>query len=105
MADPAAVLRALSDPTRVAIMELVTADGSATATQLAARFPMSRQAVTRHLKTLEDAQLLVGSKLGREHVYHANLQPMGVAASWLDERSASWSRALGRLEHFLSDEE
>lgn len=104
MSSPSAVLWALSDATRVDIMERVAAGGSATATQLSADLPITRQAVARHLKTLEAAELLTGTKQGRENLYHANLRPMGEASQWLNERSANWSRALGRLEIYLNED-
>ena len=65
---------------------------------------MTRQAVSRHTKTLEEAGLLVGVKSGRELRYRVDLQPLEEAGQWLQERTASWERALGRLADYLESD-
>ena len=70
-------------------------------TQLAEVLPMSRQAVSRHTKTLEDAGLLIGMKSGREHRYRVSVETLAIAGEWLQKRTASWEDALDRLSGFL----
>ena len=70
---PSHVFGALADPTRAQIIDWLDEGETATATKFAARLPISRQAVSRHLKTLEEAGLIVGTKHGREVRY--GLQP------------------------------
>lgn len=69
--------------------------------QLAEVLPITRQAVTRHIHTLEEAGLVVGTKRGREQQYRIDLAPVNEATSWLTARAQSWDRALGRLASHL----
>jgi DNA-binding transcriptional ArsR family regulator len=68
---------ALGDPTRRAIFERL-ADGPRAVGQLAAEFPVSRPAVSQHLKVLKDAGLLVDQQVGRRRLYRVD--PAGVDA-------------------------
>jgi DNA-binding transcriptional ArsR family regulator len=92
---------ALSDPTRATIVEWLGEGGTGTATEFARRLPISRQAVTRHLKELEDAGLITSAREGREVRY--TLQPGRLAdmAEWLEARAARWERILQRLADHL----
>jgi DNA-binding transcriptional ArsR family regulator len=92
---------ALSDPVRVEILDRVASGSQVTVTQLAGVLPMSRQAVSRHARTLEEAGLLVGMKSGREHRYRVDLAVLDEAGKWLQARTASWESALGRLGDYL----
>lgn len=95
---------ALSDPLRLEILDRVAAGSEVTVSQLAATLPMTRQAVARHLKTLEEAGLVKGSQQGREHRYHVETGPLDEAGRWLQGRAASWDEALLRLKlHIESD--
>ncbi len=99
-----ATLWALSDPVRVEIMDRIAAGTETTVTELAGVLPMTRQAVTRHVRTLEEAGLLVGERAGRQHRYRVALAPLGEAGAFLDERAASWDRALRRLAAHLDQQ-
>lgn len=88
---------ALSDPLRVELLDRIAARGGATVSDLAADLPITRQAITRHLHTLESADLLVGAKRGRERRYQLRTEPLAEANRWLDRRAASWGAALERL--------
>jgi DNA-binding transcriptional ArsR family regulator len=92
---------ALADETRLEILDRVSSGSEVTVSQLADVLPITRQAVTRHVRTLEDAGLVVGSKQGREQRYRVDPTPVDDAARWLNERAASWDRALGRLAAYL----
>ncbi len=96
-----ATLWALSDPLRVEILDRVSTGSEVTVSQLAAVVPITRQAVTRHVKTLEDAGLILGSRQGREHRYRVDLEPIDQAGQWLDARARSWDKALSRLARYL----
>lgn len=100
-AAPHRAFAALADPTRAAIVEWLGEGGSGTATSFAARFPISRQAVTRHLKELEGAGLVVATREGREVRY--TLEPDGLSqmTGWLEARAARWERTLRRLAEHL----
>src|SRR5205807_351806 len=63
------VLVALADPTRRQLLDLLAAYGEATATTLAERLPVSRQAIVKHLAVLDAAGLVTGGRVGREVRY------------------------------------
>lgn len=96
--------RALGDPTRRQIVDWLATGDSATATEVADRLPISRQAVARHMSTLENGGVVTGSRHGREYRYSLNPEPLREAVRWLDRRTASWDRALGRLADHLDQE-
>ncbi|HWD52642.1 MAG TPA: metalloregulator ArsR/SmtB family transcription factor [Acidimicrobiales bacterium] len=98
MADEDAVFAALGDPTRRRILDRLSVDGPMTATQLAPDYPMSRQAVVKHLGTLADAGLLVPERVGRDVRYRVRAEAMGEAADWLADISARWDRRLAALD-------
>jgi DNA-binding transcriptional ArsR family regulator len=75
-----------------------------TVSRLASVLPITRQAIARHLKTLEEAGLVSGFQQGREHRYQVDTEPLDNAGRWLRGRAASWDDALGRLKsHVESD--
>jgi DNA-binding transcriptional ArsR family regulator len=88
------VLDALGDPTRRAVCERLAA-GPLPVGQLAAHLPVSRPAVSQHLKVLKEAGLVVDRAVGNRRVYALN--PAGVSAlrAWLDR---IWSDALVAFE-------
>ena len=102
---PPPTLWALSDPTRIEIMDRVAMGTELTVTQLANVMPITRQAISRHVKTLEAAGLLTQVKDGRAHIYRAHLDPLGDASDWLAERSVSWRNALDRLSAYLDGDQ
>ncbi len=78
--------------------ELVGDLGSASATTLAARVPVSRQAVIKHLQTLEAAHLVRATRAGREVLYQARPDALRASARWLAELASTWDRRLNRLK-------
>ncbi len=98
---PVATFWALSDPLRVDILDRVAGGRSVTVSDLAAELPISRQAVTRHLRTLEEAALLKGERSGRERRYQLDTAAMTEATEWLALRTRSWDAALERLAAFV----
>lgn len=92
-----AAFHALGDPTRRLILEWLDEESSATATQMADRMTISRQAVTKHLKELEAAGLVVSSKQGRENRYSIIVDGLDPVTRWLDRRAAAWESRLVRL--------
>jgi DNA-binding transcriptional ArsR family regulator len=92
------VLVALADPTRRQLLDLFAAEGAATATTLAERLPVSRQAIVKHLAVLDAAGLVVGSRVGREVRY--SLQPAGLDATtrWMASLAADWDRRLAAIK-------
>ena len=93
-----AVLVALADPTRRQLLEALVEAGSASATTLADRLPISRQAVVKHLNVLDGAGLVIGRRAGREVLYQVRPQPLDASARWLAELAATWDRRLNAIK-------
>ena len=94
------VFAALADPTRRQVVQALAA-GAATATELAEQFPVSRQAVAKHLGALGDAGLVEATREGREVRYRLNPAPMAEAMAWMVAVGAEWDRRLTSLERHV----
>ena len=92
------VLIALSDPTRRLLLDALADEGTASATTLAGRLPVSRQAVVKHLHVLEEAGLVSGGRAGREVLFQVRPEPLDQSARWLTEMAATWDRRLAALK-------
>jgi DNA-binding transcriptional ArsR family regulator len=92
--------RAIADPTRRAILDRLRA-GPANAGTLAADFRSSRPAVSRHLRVLREARLVVDTRIGRERVYAVNPVPLQSVAGWLEGYRAFWQAGLTKLKRNL----
>lgn len=90
------VFDALGDPTRRHIVESLS-QGEASATQLAADLPVTRQAVAKHLSALRDAGLVESRRHGRETLYRFNAEPLDAAAAWIVRVGGEWDARLERL--------
>lgn len=97
-------LLALADPTRRAILQRLSAlpGGEARVTDLAAPFAISLNAVSKHIRLLERADLVRRRKAGREHLLSFNPEPLTKAEQWIAERKAMWERRLDALGDFLA---
>ena len=93
------VFKALSDPTRRALMDLLK-DGPQSTTQLVSAFTgMTRFGVMKHLGVLEDASLVVSKKEGRTRWYHLNAVPLRmIYERWVSTYEDHWAGALTRLK-------
>ena len=96
-AEAARVFAALGDPTRLALLTAVR-DGGRSVTDLAEGLPMSRQAVTKHLRQLEAAGLLRSTRAGRETLFTGEPEALDAARARLDRIAAGWDAALQRLQ-------
>ena len=94
--DRAAVFAALGDPVRLRLLARMGDGGSIT--QLAAGLPITRQAITRHLRVLERAKLIEARRLGREVRFVARPARLRQAKGWLDDVARQWDGTLGRLK-------
>lgn len=95
--DPGPVFVALADPTRRSLFDEIVHEGPLTATELAARRDISRQAVAKHLVLLGEAGLVLGERCGREVRYDADPVPLHSAIEWMASTSDAWDRRLSRL--------
>jgi DNA-binding transcriptional ArsR family regulator len=97
-----ATFAALSDSTRRAILARL-ALGEATVAELAAPFDMSQPAISKHLKVLESAGLIVRERDAQRRPSRLNAQPLAEATQWLAEYSQFWSSSFARLDDLLED--
>jgi DNA-binding transcriptional ArsR family regulator len=91
------VFAALADPTRLRVLSRLAHEGPATATELAATMPISRQAVVKHLAALDAAELVEKERHGREVRYSFHPAPLGSVLSWVESVGGQWDDRLGRL--------
>jgi DNA-binding transcriptional ArsR family regulator len=97
------VFAALADPTRRQVLQELVRGGDTTATGLAARLPVTRQAVGKHLGVLERAGLVRARRVGRESRYEPQTAGLTAAADWLMVLAAEWEQRLARLRALAED--
>jgi DNA-binding transcriptional ArsR family regulator len=96
------VFTALADPTRRAILAALASEGPATATDLAGRLPVTRQAIAKHLALLAGAGLVMAEPGERRRVrYRLRSAPMQVAQQFLAALAHDWDNALAALAGHL----
>src|SRR6476646_10804999 len=93
---------ALADPTRRAILARL-ALGDATVNQLAEPFPVSVQAVSKHLKVLERAGLVTRARAAQQRPARLRAEPLGEADAWLEHYRNFWSTRFDQLADHLHD--
>ena len=96
-----AVFSALADPTRRQVMRCLSEGGASSATDLAARLPVTRQAVAKHLGALTDAGLVVPERQGRQVLYRLTPAPLADAMSWMASVGAEWDARLAALRRHV----
>jgi DNA-binding transcriptional ArsR family regulator len=99
-----AVFVALADPTRRRLLERL-ATGPKSATGLAVRFPLTRQAVVKHLGALAEAGMVAKQRHGREVRYRLESVPLGEASAWLTTLAARWEERLSQLKRYVEEQE
>jgi DNA-binding transcriptional ArsR family regulator len=95
------VFAALADPTRRAVFERI-AERPQSVGALAAQLPVSRPAVSQHLKVLKDAGLVTDEARGTSRIYHIDPQGLGPVRRWLDEQ---WERSLENFRKLAEQED
>jgi DNA-binding transcriptional ArsR family regulator len=95
------VFAALADPTRRAIFEKL-ADEPQSVGSLAAAMPVSRPAVSQHLKALKDAGLVADEARGTSRIYRIDPNGLGPMRRWLDEQ---WERNLANFKKLAERED
>src|SRR5579862_6190800 len=101
--NPEATFQALADPTRRAVLDLLRR-GSQPAGQIASAFPVSRPAISKHLRLLRRAHLVREHREGRHRVYQLNPEPLRAVDSWLEQYRSFWSMSLNNLRTFVEAE-
>lgn len=97
--DPASrVFAALADPTRRLVLGLLGTEGERTATALAERLPISRQAIVKHLAVLDEAGLVSARRVGREVRYAVRPDALEATARWMAALASDWDRRLAGIK-------
>ena len=98
------VLKAASDPTRRALLTILVQEGPARVTDLAARFDMSLNSVSKHIKVLESAGLVSRRTEWREHLIAPEMEPLKVVDDWFAQLRSTWEMRLDHLEDLMKQE-
>jgi len=98
-----ATFHALADPTRRAVLDLLR-QGAQPAGQIAGAFPVSRPAISKHLRQLRRARLVVEHRRGRHRYYQLNAEPLKAVDNWLERYRTFWQANLASLKAFVEQE-
>jgi DNA-binding transcriptional ArsR family regulator len=101
LADSAPVFAALGDETRLRLVSRLCDSGPTSIAKLTEGADVTRQAIAKHLRVLEDAGLVRVSRDGRETVWELEPRRLQQARAYLDTISSQWDEALGRLMAFV----
>jgi DNA-binding transcriptional ArsR family regulator len=101
IADSAAVFFALGDETRLGLVSRLCDRGPSSITRLTESFDITRQAITKHLRVMEEAGLVRRTRRGRESVWRIEPKRLADARRQLESISAQWDAALQRLKRFV----
>jgi DNA-binding transcriptional ArsR family regulator len=99
--DTAPLFSALGDRTRLALLAHLGQGQSLSITQLTADSPLTRQAITKHLRVLQHAGLVRATRRGRESLFQLHPESLAQARHALDTISRQWDQALARLKAFV----
>lgn len=99
-----AAFRAIADPTRREILNLLRG-GAHTVGEIAVNFRTSRPAISKHLRLLRSAGLVVTRKDGTARVCRLNAKPLRAVSTWLREYEAFWGESLHGLKNYIEETE
>jgi len=97
------ILKAVSDLTRRSLLTQLIQQGTSQVTDLARYYDMSLNAISKHIKVLEKANLIKRNKIGRNHWIEANLQQVKLVEDWLKELKSIWELRLDKLDEIIKD--
>ncbi|SFS77587.1 metalloregulator ArsR/SmtB family transcription factor [Paenibacillus sp. 453mf] len=98
------VFQAIADPTRRDLLQLLS-HGEMPVGAISERFPISRTAVSKHLRVLSDAGLVKDRKVGRETRYRLDTEPLIELKRWLSYYERFWDNKLMLLKRFAEESE
>ena len=96
------VFQAIADPNRRAIIGLL-ATRKLTINEVAKYFPISRPAISRHIKILKECGLVVVRRQGRERHCEVRLEKLSEVAEWVEKSRSVWEQRFDRLDEYLSE--
>ncbi|MCQ6560066.1 ArsR/SmtB family transcription factor [Paenibacillus mendelii] len=98
------VFQAIADPTRRSLLKLLV-DQEMPVTVISGHYPMSRTAVSKHLRVLAEAGLVKERKVGRETRYRLDPEPLQELKRWLSYYERYWENKLSALQRFVEDDD
>ena len=99
----APLFAALGDEVRLTLLARLSGGARLSITQLSAGSPITRQAITKHLRVLQDTGLVRGTRRGRESLFQLDPAPLQAARDSLNVISRQWDEALARLKSFVEE--
>lgn len=99
----APIFSALGDQTRLLLLGKLSSGRPHSISQLARGSKLTRQAITKHLRTMESAGIVHGVRKGRETLFELNPKPIDEIRKYLDSVSTQWDQALARLKALVED--
>jgi DNA-binding transcriptional ArsR family regulator len=99
---PDVVFRAIADPTRREILRLLRSS-SRSVGDLASHFTQSRPAISKHLRLLRSAGLVVTREQGTVRICELNARPLRAVNHWLRDYEAMWSESLHRFKRYVEE--
>ncbi len=96
------VFQAIADPNRRAIIGLL-ANQRLTVKAVAEHFPISRPAISKHIKILAECELVVLHRKGREKLCEVRLDKLGEVSDWVEQQQKLWEHRLDRLDEYLNE--
>ena len=97
------VFAALGDETRLSLVGKLSKGTPQSISELARGSPLTRQAITKHLRVLEGARLVGSVRVGRESLFELRPEPLKEIQSYLERVSEQWDHALARLKSFVEE--
>ncbi len=98
------ILKAVSDATRRSLLTQLCQQGTSRVTDLADRYDMSLNAISKHIKMLEKAGLVARRPIGRTHWIEAKIERVRLVENWLKELKSIWELRLERLDEIMKEE-
>jgi DNA-binding transcriptional ArsR family regulator len=94
------VYQAIADPTRRAIINMLATE-SQNVNSIAEKFDVTRQAISLHIKILEESGLITVTQLGRDRICEVQLGQLSEVSSWIDQYKEHWEAKLDAMESYL----
>ena len=98
------LFKCLSDATRRSLLTVMCQEGPCRVTDLASRYDMSLNAISKHIKTLENAGLVTRRTVGRTHLIEADLSETQELEEWFQQLKSIWELRLNKLHTILEEE-
>ncbi len=95
------LLKAISDTTRRSLLTQLCQQGPSRVTDLANYYDMSLNAISKHIKVLEKAEIVKRKTIGRTHLIEADLKRISIVDNWLKDLKSIWELRLNKLDEIM----